>query len=539
MNFAYFIDWIRLPRKSAVGYIVLGCLLLTTIDLLQAEETKSDAEETLRRLIPHASAMDRATFEKMAKPNETPTKESFNDRSLTAELLVLDYDQVQKSKGDFRYLTKGPPPPNLLAKEMYRSIGVGKNRVPTAPVTLIHANRITKYEVTIEGTQATGDFEFRVPELCEGQAEFAAEKFDTGWQIVEFRMPGLGLAIRRDEAGSWRRAKDSKEQKLQTQDAPEAAFYSYYTPRALRICSSQEVLSLLDLNDQQKKQLNRLREEWRNEFQKFQSDPQAFFDKWRIGTGGPRGKLRKEFEAILTQEQKQVYDTIRLLWALSPVRSDSALREEYSTNLQLRLEQQKRLLALEGKWVRTAWRQIKELRSTAHGAIARLAWQFKAERDKVWREILTEKQANRWQQIELQQQLLGIRGPFIQGLIRIDYAARMKGELPQTGRWDDYFVPYFDSPIQVLNLDQQQQEEVNKICSEQIQAEKQDPIPKGQDYETGEAYVTARKAHLPKLAKMSREMLLRMENVLTDLQKQKWREMLGKPYRSSLEPYFP
>ncbi len=190
-----------LPVLPMIGLFACGAVL-------SAAETPSD-DEQIRSLIPEATAIERGVWERINRHAEAPTKESFNDHSLSAELLLLDDKTVQNSNGEYRYLTGGLPKPSQFWKEISRVIIAGQVRVYPRPITMIHAERITAFDADVEGDSATGSFKFRVPDLYEGQASFAATRNSSKWQITEISMPGVGIHIARDAKGRWRRAEAS------------------------------------------------------------------------------------------------------------------------------------------------------------------------------------------------------------------------------------------------------------------------------------------------------------------------------------------
>jgi hypothetical protein len=86
---------------------------------------------------------------------------------------------------------------------MYHTIGAGRLRVTTKPVTLIQANRIKDFKASIEGDNATGTFAFHVPKLYEGKAKFTATKGKDGWEMQSFEMPSVNIHVARDKEGHW------------------------------------------------------------------------------------------------------------------------------------------------------------------------------------------------------------------------------------------------------------------------------------------------------------------------------------------------
>lgn len=194
-------------QTSIVPLFACFCFCVASLCLtgtsLCAQEDASVIDQ-LRRQIPSATSISRDLFENIARASEAPKREAFKNRSLTAELMFLSHKTVQGSGGQFRYLTESRmPKPTQFAQEMYRSIGKGRFRIVTHPVTMIQAERITKLEADVDGNRATGSFEFRVPELYEGKADFTAEKRGDDWTFTRFEMPNLKIDIRSDESGHW------------------------------------------------------------------------------------------------------------------------------------------------------------------------------------------------------------------------------------------------------------------------------------------------------------------------------------------------
>jgi hypothetical protein len=109
-----------------------------------------------------------------------------------------------KAKEEFRFLTPRPAKPSELAAEMYRSWSLGGSKVVLAPVTMIHANRITKITCDVKGNTAKGVVSFEVPKLYAGQVDYVARKIDGTWRIVEFAMPAQEIRVVLGENGKWK-----------------------------------------------------------------------------------------------------------------------------------------------------------------------------------------------------------------------------------------------------------------------------------------------------------------------------------------------
>jgi hypothetical protein len=195
----------------------LVSLFLAGPDLSAQAQEEAPVEEQLRRLIPSATAIDRKVFENIGRATKAPKREDLKTCSLTAELMFLNRKTAEDSQGQFRFLTDGRmPKPVEFAQEMYRSLGGGRFLIVTHPVTMIQAERITKLEAKVDGNSASGSFEFHVPELYEGKADFTAEKRGDDWRFTRFEMPKIDIDIQCDESGSWWLTADLKGFKLPT-----------------------------------------------------------------------------------------------------------------------------------------------------------------------------------------------------------------------------------------------------------------------------------------------------------------------------------
>jgi hypothetical protein len=171
-------------------------------------EDAAQIDQRFRTLISAASAIDREVFEKIATLSTSPTADSFNEQSLSAELMMLPFKPAEQAGDEplqFRFLTDRQPKPAEIAREMYRAIGGANLRLVYRPVTMIQAERITRCEAKVEGQQATGSFDFRVPKLYEGSADFSATKVGDDWRIDEFKMKTIGIHIKQDASGKWKR----------------------------------------------------------------------------------------------------------------------------------------------------------------------------------------------------------------------------------------------------------------------------------------------------------------------------------------------
>jgi hypothetical protein len=181
-------------------------LALTFLPGLLRPAVADDAAE-IKALIPAASAMSLADFDKLATSETGPDPAAVEDKTLTLMLLALRVQEGEAAKTQFRFLgAEGAyPPPQKLAQEITRFVRrVGGVRVATGPVTMIQSDRITDCTSRVDGDQATGTVSFRVPDLYEGQVDYVARRREGKWRIEEFSMKAYGVHIVRGEDGKWK-----------------------------------------------------------------------------------------------------------------------------------------------------------------------------------------------------------------------------------------------------------------------------------------------------------------------------------------------
>lgn len=151
-----------------------------------------DTADTIRELIPQATAMDAQKFMELGRSETSPDIDSFEEKQLTV-LLAFDSDQTSsQAKAEFEYVD-GAASPVELAKEISRE-GIA---------TMIHDDRIQGFTCRVDGEIATGDFHFEVPKLYRGRAKYIANKVNGDWQITEISMPSRGLFSKRNADGKW------------------------------------------------------------------------------------------------------------------------------------------------------------------------------------------------------------------------------------------------------------------------------------------------------------------------------------------------
>lgn len=133
--------------------------------LTSAPDLRADVRAEIRKLVPEASAMKQADFEKLAR-SAAPNLEDIEEKSLTLMLLQVKItpDASAAQRKELRY--QQPPKPDELAAEIYRIASRdGKRVVLKGPVTFLSANRITNVTAEVEGDQATGTVSFKAPNL--------------------------------------------------------------------------------------------------------------------------------------------------------------------------------------------------------------------------------------------------------------------------------------------------------------------------------------------------------------------------------------
>lgn len=164
-----------------------GCFASTQVAIAD------DAAE-IQKLIPAASAMAKADFDKLAM-SDVPLKASdLDEQSLTLLLFLTPCFDDAAKREQFRYF--GCPKPSILAAEMRRKPGF-------APITMIHANRITGITCDVKDDTARGVVSFEVPKLYAGKVHYVARKQDGKWRIEEFALPAYNIQVAHGQSGKW------------------------------------------------------------------------------------------------------------------------------------------------------------------------------------------------------------------------------------------------------------------------------------------------------------------------------------------------
>jgi hypothetical protein len=179
---------------------------LTVVVLLAASRSVSadDAAE-IKKLIPSASAMKRADFERLVSA-AAPRVDLIEEKTLTLMILSIKItsEEAEKKRDEFQFLTEGGAArASDLANEIYRATRIGKFRLVTSPVTAIHADRIADLTCEVRDATAEGVVSFAVPKLYQGKARYLARRSNGKWCIDEFMMPAHGIHVVRNAKNHW------------------------------------------------------------------------------------------------------------------------------------------------------------------------------------------------------------------------------------------------------------------------------------------------------------------------------------------------
>lgn len=318
-------------------------------------------------------------------------------------------------------------------------------------------------------------------------------------------------------------------------------FRTRLAPPEVRLAAAPKLMRLLELSDEQQTPWDARLVAWEEFYRKRQAEVDSFsIDDPNQRRGWPPTRdreLRMDLLKILTPEQRETFENLTVLWGYSPVRSDQALHRRYEEELKLNNKQREQLFALDVEWILFARAELRDvvrekmfpdsLRYWREAALA--GWKFKPTRDRAWGEILTEEQAQRWQQLEFQEQLLGGGLGLLQSHLLNDYEARASGDLPQRGTGDAYFVPYFPSPAKMLAFTDEQMEKLAVIFNDYEQAARAQPreVTKDNWQELRAAAIAG-----------FRQAVQRMEQVMTEKQRARWRSMIGEPI-GIMKEHFP
>ena len=179
-----------------VSVVLLGGFLTATFSLLVG---CADDAARIKALIPAATAMPQADWERMAH-SDTPLKVSdIKQRPLTTMLLAFRPEALPRTK-EAKEEFEGIDGRQMKASSVAEEIG----RRSDCLVTFVHADRITDFTCEVSGDTAKGTIAFEVPEMYRGKFEYVARRMGGNWAITETAMPANGIHVVRDERGKWK-----------------------------------------------------------------------------------------------------------------------------------------------------------------------------------------------------------------------------------------------------------------------------------------------------------------------------------------------
>ena len=119
---------------------------------------------------------------------EQPARQKWKTTQTNLLTLVLLCNKGIREEGkfdQFQFQTDRTPRPNELVGEVNRGLGGYPLFLPTAPVSMIHQDRITDITCEVKGNKATGVVSYQVPGMYFGKVKYIAEKTPTHWYITE------------------------------------------------------------------------------------------------------------------------------------------------------------------------------------------------------------------------------------------------------------------------------------------------------------------------------------------------------------------
>ena len=178
------------------------CSLMLSLVCLPFEAAADEDAQQIRQRIPAAAAMRKADMDKLAT-SPTPNFDDIKDKSLTLQLFSMKLkDRTDEQLEEYKILAERLKPAELVA-EIYRARRIGGIVIPLAPVTAIHAERITDFTCEVDGDTARGIVTYKVPDLYQGRVNYVAQRKGDKWRITEFLMPAHKLHIVRSDDGRW------------------------------------------------------------------------------------------------------------------------------------------------------------------------------------------------------------------------------------------------------------------------------------------------------------------------------------------------
>ncbi len=315
-----------------------------------------------------------------------------------------------------------------------------------------------------------------------------------------------------------------------SQAADEPNFRAMGVPAEISIFESADLLSRLQLTDEQQKQLQVVLDDGKARFLTAKSEYEARPATHQRGPYRQRRDdlLKKAISDLLDDRQHQLFQQMLALKFQSPVQAGGAFRFD----LQLTDEQHEQLQELETQWIQHALEQVPcsyryprhtEARDISkygpllkYGAeVARVAWAFAPRRDEQWNRILTPEQAKRWKQRELQSVIQFNRFE----ILLIDFGPARAGREPlDTGTWMDSNVPYLTPPFEALQWSDEQVKGVQKLVG--VASFGSEPLPSDR---------AERAASIAERQRQDLECMRQIEQIMTAQQRAIFWDLIGEP----------
>ena len=185
-----------------------GCTANVVDESKQAssdEHLSTEGEkDAIRALIPEAAGIKLTDFQTLAESGGAPKESDVADKSLSLIILTLGCRPAdsEEQQLEFSYASEGYPNASKIA-EMFAEFKL-ESKTRGDLLLSITNDRITRFSCEIEGSNASGQFGYELPDLFRGSVNFLATKKNGSWSIVEFSMPSRQIQLRYSD-GIWSR----------------------------------------------------------------------------------------------------------------------------------------------------------------------------------------------------------------------------------------------------------------------------------------------------------------------------------------------
>lgn len=307
-------------------------------------------------------------------------------------------------------------------------------------------------------------------------------------------------------------------------------FRQHQAPPEVRVLASPQLRTQLELDPDQQRDLDPVLRKWETEYRTKKAEIEELpANNTRDRRGWPPTRdrrLRVQIEGILMPDQKERFELITFLWSLGPVRSGDGFR--YDAAMKLSPQQHRELHALDVQWVLFALPVVDaEIEAGVdrpielYRTITAAGWKFQPQRDVTWRNILTDEQALIWQQQELRNWLR-----MEPSILLADFSGRSRDEIPRTGTFIGFLIPYFEPPAVALSLSQSQMTGIKEILAEQSGVNRE----KIREIEDREARRAAYVAGARQWLRTWIDQWRRVETLMTGTQKETWYRLVGETW---------